>query len=363
VPPNSPLVSLAVLFGGVFALVFALALVVRPKRIPGDWALIGYLACAAIWDLLGGSLLLNGAQAFRFNVYAVTLPACFASVPLFYLFFRSIIDASRRITMRDAPHAIMPVVSTLVLLPSLGHPMYLYKPNGLFLSSLSKVEIVPTLANFGSGLICATYFAKLITDSVRLSIGADRASRPVLVSATCLIAVLFLGIVAWMVDRLFSFRILPWLYTLHSLVLVAIFLFGVRFPGFRTVIGEEGERVRYSRTRIANIETGPTFMRLEALMREERLYVDPKLSLEALAERLGLSPHQLSEFINARLDKSFPDFVDSYRIAEARRHLVAEPKRKILDIAFDVGFNSSSAFYAAFKKETGMTPSAFRNWC
>ncbi len=102
--------------------------------------------------------------------------------------------------------------------------------------------------------------------------------------------------------------------------------------------------------------------RLVYLMEIEKLYRDEHISLQSLSERLSISPHQLSQIINKKLDKNFSDFVNAYRIKEARR-LLSDPKRaneKILAIAVDVGFNTRAAFNYVFKKFTKMTPSEYR---
>ena len=70
----------------------------------------------------------------------------------------------------------------------------------------------------------------------------------------------------------------------------------------------------------------------------------------------------LSQIINERLNKNFFELVNAHRIKEAKKRLLdpdAEPLT-ILAIAFEVGFNSKSAFNAAFKKYTRMTPTQFR---
>jgi AraC-like DNA-binding protein len=71
----------------------------------------------------------------------------------------------------------------------------------------------------------------------------------------------------------------------------------------------------------------------------------------------------LSQTINEQLRQSFSEFLNSYRIEEAKRRL-RDPAFKhlsILGIAEDVGFNSKSSFNAVFKKHTNLTPSEFRN--
>ncbi|WP_258549076.1 helix-turn-helix domain-containing protein [Thalassospira profundimaris] len=87
---------------------------------------------------------------------------------------------------------------------------------------------------------------------------------------------------------------------------------------------------------------------------------DPMISLPKLARAVGLSPNQLSYVLNHHIGQNFFDFVNSARIAEARRILLGEPDRPILDVALAVGFNSKSTFNLAFKKITGETPSSLR---
>jgi AraC-like DNA-binding protein len=111
------------------------------------------------------------------------------------------------------------------------------------------------------------------------------------------------------------------------------------------------------------IERGDAYLkRLLDLMEKERPYTDGDLTLQKLAKTLAISPHHLSQMINEQLNQNFFDFINLYRIEEAKRMLV-DPTRKhysILAISEEVGFNSKSAFNAAFKKHTHMTPSEFR---
>ena len=97
-------------------------------------------------------------------------------------------------------------------------------------------------------------------------------------------------------------------------------------------------------------------------MEIEKVYRDENISLQSLSEKLSIAPHQLSRIINEKLNKNFPDFINTFRVKEAKK-ILADPRqtdRKILTIAFDVGFNTKVAFNTAFKKHTKMTPSEFR---
>jgi len=102
--------------------------------------------------------------------------------------------------------------------------------------------------------------------------------------------------------------------------------------------------------------------RLLASMLKERCYLDNELTLPKLAEVTQLSIHKLSYLLNNEFDQNFYQFVNSYRIEEAKRLLV-DPKKSHLSIegiAYEAGFNSKSVFNTTFKKMTGFSPSEFR---
>lgn len=101
--------------------------------------------------------------------------------------------------------------------------------------------------------------------------------------------------------------------------------------------------------------------RLATHMTEARPYLDANLTVEQLARQLGVPTRELSETINRGLEKNFFEFVCDYRVADACRRLqAAEASTTILQVMYDSGFNSKSVFNTAFKKTTGMTPSAYR---
>lgn len=100
--------------------------------------------------------------------------------------------------------------------------------------------------------------------------------------------------------------------------------------------------------------------RLVAVMENEKLYLASGLSLPLLAKRVGTTPNALSRFVNTRFSKNFNDYINSYRIEEAKRRLKdSAGKQTISAIAMECGFNSISVFNQAFKKITGKTPSQF----
>jgi AraC-like DNA-binding protein len=111
-------------------------------------------------------------------------------------------------------------------------------------------------------------------------------------------------------------------------------------------------------------ETSNVFLaELEKEMEINKPYLDGDLTLPQLAKRLSISPNYLSQIINEQLKRNFFDFVNRYRVEEAKGYLLDPDKQRenVLTLALDAGFNSKSAFYTAFKKHTGMTPGQFKN--
>lgn len=100
---------------------------------------------------------------------------------------------------------------------------------------------------------------------------------------------------------------------------------------------------------------------LDAIMSEQAVYMRSGLTLPHLAQVVGCSVNHLSQVINAGFGMSFFDYVNRYRIEYAKQLLNGlEDQGAVLKVAFSVGFNSNSAFYAAFKKHVGMTPAQYR---
>ncbi|WP_299869214.1 AraC family transcriptional regulator [uncultured Roseobacter sp.] len=99
--------------------------------------------------------------------------------------------------------------------------------------------------------------------------------------------------------------------------------------------------------------------RIETAMTRDQLYQNPDLSLWDLADKIGAKRHYVSQALNEELGRSFFDYVNKHRVEAAKAQLRATDD-SILAITYDVGFNSRSVFYRAFRDEVDMTPSQYR---
>lgn len=121
--------------------------------------------------------------------------------------------------------------------------------------------------------------------------------------------------------------------------------------------GETTEKYKYSPLSESQIEG--ICRDLESFLRSSKLYLDADLKIGELAAQLQLPSRDVSRVINGVKKQNFLEFINAYRIAEAKEMLVSSDNT-VLDIAMQAGFNSKSAFYTAFKKVAGMTPTEFR---
>jgi AraC-like DNA-binding protein len=121
------------------------------------------------------------------------------------------------------------------------------------------------------------------------------------------------------------------------------------------------EKPKYVSSRLTDTEAETYLSALDAYMAKDKPYLNPTLTLKELALQINISPRYLSQIINEYTHQNFYDYISRYRIEEAKRLFSDDSAGKtVLEILYEVGFNSKSSFNTAFKKFTGITPSQFK---
>ncbi|TGK50810.1 helix-turn-helix domain-containing protein [Leptospira kanakyensis] len=115
-----------------------------------------------------------------------------------------------------------------------------------------------------------------------------------------------------------------------------------------------------SNLRIANLNPEQILNDIEYSLLKENLYLDEDLNLQNVASKFQLRPDQLSAIINQTLGINFNQWINGFRIAKACELMKSNPERNILTVAFEVGFNSKSAFNESFKRIKSVTPTDYR---
>lgn len=123
----------------------------------------------------------------------------------------------------------------------------------------------------------------------------------------------------------------------------------------------DGQIVKYAKSALTEQSIQEIRQKLLNYMDEHQPFLQPKLRIKDLSELTGISSHHISQVINESFRQNFYEFVNGYRV-EAAKKLLKNPDFKnytYTAIGFEVGFNSKSAFYTAFKKKTGSTPAQY----
>ncbi len=151
-----------------------------------------------------------------------------------------------------------------------------------------------------------------------------------------------------------------WVGCIFLLLAVAFFVY--RFLKGKTEAPQPEPKKKYTSSLPDSAGTDQILERLERLMTGQKIYRDDTLTLNTLAEKLDIPAHWLTRILNERLEQRFNDYVNAYRVREAMQLLKGKngKDRGVLEVAFSVGFNSKAAFYRAFKKVTGKTPTEFK---
>jgi AraC-like DNA-binding protein len=126
-------------------------------------------------------------------------------------------------------------------------------------------------------------------------------------------------------------------------------------------VAHQEESASYAKSPLGEAPRARIRRKLESTLTGDAIYKRNDLTLRTLSETLNESPHYVSQVISQDLNTSFYELVNAHRIDEAKRLLRASPEETVLAIAMNVGFNSKSAFHAAFRRCTGITPGEFRS--
>lgn len=143
-------------------------------------------------------------------------------------------------------------------------------------------------------------------------------------------------------------------------VLIGVFII---FVSSRSTIFNEIDRFSTTPTQPQQATINQNHIHaLEALMKNEKPYLEANLTLDTLSDKLGISSRSLSTIFNRHYGYNFFEFINHYRIKEAKAMLLAPEHQNttVLDIMYSCGFNSKATFNNFFKKVEGMTPREYK---
>lgn len=156
-------------------------------------------------------------------------------------------------------------------------------------------------------------------------------------------------------------------YSFSTIYVLFIGYFGIR----QGRIFVDNVKVETERKIITDKKTEPIFSEkkdysdiinnLTLLMEMKQPYLDPEITLSKLSYMLKVKPETISEVLNSCLNQNFFHYINKYRIEEFKIKCTSKENKclSVIGIAFDCGFNSKAAFYRAFNKFEGISPTAY----
>lgn len=276
----------------------------------------------------------------------IGLSACFLIGPSLFFYLKSMLNSSSKKLDRSWKYHFI-FLSILILV--VGYQYSYQEHPGLWRSYFITIIYYQWLGYIlASGFLLKNVFKTLVKKPNKLS------------SVEIWIISVYLGnLIIWIAYKTVSYTsyivgALSFSFVFYLLVLILFFRRKKHSILFK-------EQPKYADKKIEDIEAKRIFEGLEQIMNTKELYKDPNLKLPDLAKQINIQPHILSQFINDNLNKSFPLFINEYRINEAKILLANDSKYTIETIGYECGFNSKSTFYSTFKKLTGMTPAQYKS--
>ena len=300
-------------------------------------------------------------------------PFILLGAPLLYLYVRTLIKGRAGSSRKDLLHFLPATLSFVYLLPfyfqSSRAKLFSVASYYDYWARWSYIKSTALILQFVIYLSLIAWM--LVSYSRKLKRQTSPAEASVLLQVRFLLATLTViwvfGSLKFVITTMFPAyntetvdMLIP---ASLSVFVYAMGYLGLRRPEVLTGVEEAPPAPRRYEKSTLTLERSDIYrQRLLELMNTEKPYLDGGLTLQKLAKALAVSPHHLSQTINEQLNQSFFDFINAYRIEEAKR-LLADPAKRhysILAVSEEVGFNSKSAFNTAFKRHANTTPSEFR---
>jgi AraC-like DNA-binding protein len=312
---------------------------------------------------------------------AITYPLLFCMGPLYYIYCRCLLDKSYRITFKTILHFFPSLIVLLMMMPfySMSGEAKVNFMSGIAQGGIIKipagqlifmgVHVVQTVAY----IFAAYKFIRKKEEELK-----DFSSDVFVVKKLEWLNAFNLY---FSVYFLLYFTVVVLLTFINSyqveldyllLLITAISIYAIGYAAisnpeiFKAIPGVDLQSMKLKKEApINNSENSNGFPELKEkllqCMDSNKPYLKSDLKISELADLLSVPAYQLSQLINDELLVNFYDFINKYRVEEAKKLLTGDTRNyKILAIAYEVGFNSKATFNRVFKKFTGLTPSGFK---
>ncbi|WP_061206394.1 AraC family transcriptional regulator [Leptospira santarosai] len=340
---NKDILLSLIRFGAGFALVLGIGSWIRAKK-QIDYLVSSALILTAIFQFVDEfSLSMVSSTWLRKSLFLIDIVALAASGTLVFLIS----------TMSFKKYSKLP----LIYYSNLLGPFILSLPIITFYEQEGSKELEFFL--FAADLYVFVYFIIAIAN-----IFIDKKHEFPTVSfrkILTLVILISLCIPLEIIGIVFENKSLILLSSVHTtFTLIFYYFLTLIHPNLLDFLSIEPGKNLVKRSLLHDVDINALEKKLVHIIKEERIYLDEDIRLPDVSEELGISVHQLSFFLNNHLGMNFNNYINRFRVEEAKSMLINDPSRSVVSVGIAVGFNSNSSFYKAFLKETGMSPKQFR---
>lgn len=349
----------AVIVLGIFA---ALGLFLKKENPLANKLMATFLLVISLW-LCDAFMRITGIYGQNANYYFKPIYYSFAFGPLLYYYVRSIVNSDFRFKRIHLLH-FTPVILQAALYLFLSFKDYTYRHwywEEVHLPYTYRLEFDGTFISMAIYLFFSIRLLKAYHTWLKDE-HSDHSTKN-LKWLTIILILMFVLCVQWFVeiilrdvyDLYYSYDITPTILGVFTLILA-----------YRAFFQEDQKEVIFSSDQTDSKRSAFQFDqaildRIVNRMEVNEDFLDSKLSLKEFASRCKLPQKTVSQYLNQKLDKSFHDFVNGYRIESFKKSVItsAEKNMTLEGLAYDCGFNSKATFNRIFKRNTGMTPSQY----
>ena len=352
-------------------MVMASAYILERKRSDASFLTASFLCTMGIWQIYHG-FMISGFLFRHPHLALVHVSFLYLSAPMLYFYYQILTTDSFRFRVSNLFHFVPVVIILVVIAP-------FYAKSGdeklellqSFVGLRGGTEVFPAYPYIVMTILAVICIYAYIVASDIAKIHRNRllSEKNTTFYSIIIIAFNFAIIIVYISGFLIVKLFYSGAYYLIIIKTISLIMTGQiyvilvlkwRNPGYIRQIKAEARRMRYAISRIEKIDVGQVLDQLKDLMVNQKIFSDEDISLPRLADELDITPYQLSQILNEKLNKNFNAYINEHRVRESEDYLIDDPRRSIMSISYAVGFNNVISFYKAFDRIHHITPAQFR---
>lgn len=361
------------LFSGLNYLVFSSVLFLRKSPLKKANKVLGFLfAMLAVYSIMLSfyyTALLNKNYSHLIYYVPIDLIILFSLGPCLLLYIKALLGQSRRLDTLNILIQLLPFIPVLAFIvyfllqdtPTRLNLLIENFEHGIWHTNLLNLLLYFQMTIYL--IICYRTLQKQFRESSRILVG----KRQIDVSWLQVFVIINLAFMTLSAPLSFYSANEKMNLIIAQLAMVVQFIYLFVKSTWQTELftreGINEGRFKEGVLKIADDVVDQYFRVLMVYMEKEKPYLQEDCNIQIVSEQTGISVHHLSYILNQCFEKNFPDFINEFRIKEAKKLLTTNLHTKITleAIGYDCGFGSKSCFNKAFRKYTNLTPSEYRH--